>query len=792
MPPKASASRKHTKIMKKRPSRKNAKAIKKPGKNSGLNPSLNSDASQIGIRVEQPQPPASYQPLISLIDSEGMDEDKDEDEMEEEDDMEEADEHLAQPGPLQGYHQPFRQLGPPPDSWQLQRQHLGQPGPSHNYPPPLMQPRPLPDSRQLQRQHLGQPGPLHDYPPPLMQPRPLPDSRQLQQQHLGQPGPSHDYHSPLIQPGPPPDSWQLQRQQLEQPGPSHDYHPPLMQPGPPPDSRQLQQQPAPYAHTYGLPQIPFTPPELVSREAHHFDVPTPTTFRNIGRMHDRQREEERTRYLGHLPIDLPGIQKVFVYDPCRPPEGHRGQMFPTGVIRATGDITVTAPLPSRRELPPVSSTPPSPITTVAGPGPVANSPRSHPYAPQCSTNEKFKTMMEAAKSNMRCKVLLENAMPETGANATMAEAALSTARWDFMPDAEVPNYETCLKTLRTLTTTIRMAFKTRARHEVPVHYDLNRPLDANMEITHRKQRVPTLIENHAYLFLHETNDPDLLSPVNHPGVHAVIVAAVWETGFHTELDIDDVDALDNVISLGGAATHSVLMEHLSGRRQTVEFSVSSSSGAEYRFIQQHNLAIREVPAVYDASISSKKDLVERGISTISAMNGPYDNELARFILNLIRMQFWSTAALIQVWSYSYPALQWFVFTKSPASYRRFMVFFWDHFMLSFWNYFTVFIVTSPASEQGSLVSPETLDANSHAESPTINFDSDNATGARYNTPGARFWPQQPPSPVASGYSSQILTCRRNWERVTYLGPGSVVGSPTMNIRSPHASGTTFR
>jgi hypothetical protein len=63
-------------------------------------------------------------------------------------------------------------------------------------------------------------------------------------------------------------------------------------------------------------------------------------------------------------------------------------------------------------------------------------------------------MMDAAKFNMCCKVLLENTMPKTGINMAMVEAALSTARQDFMPDVEVPNYETCLKTLRTLTTTI--------------------------------------------------------------------------------------------------------------------------------------------------------------------------------------------------------------------------------------------------------------------------------------------------------------------------------------------------
>jgi hypothetical protein len=107
-----------------------------------------------------------------------------------------------------------------------------------------------------------------------------------------------------------------------------------------------------------------------------------------------------------------------------------------------------------------------------------------------------------------------------------------------------------------------------------------------------------------------------LSPVNHPGVFAVIIAAVWETTLHEELELDDVDSLDNLYSLGGAATHSVLMEHFSGRRQTVDFSASSTSGAEYRFIQQLNLDIRNDLAVHNDFVSSKTDLVQRGRSTV--------------------------------------------------------------------------------------------------------------------------------------------------------------------------------
>ncbi|KAG2030387.1 hypothetical protein BDR03DRAFT_1017199 [Suillus americanus] len=157
MPPKAGASHstknamntKHTKITRKCPSRKNAKAIKKPGKHTGLNPSLNSDASQISIHTEQPQPPVSYRELLPLIDLEGMDEDSEEDEMEE-DEIEEDVGYFGQPGSLQDYQQ-FRQPGLSLDLQQLQQ--LGQPGPSHDYyhHQRFRQPSPPPGPQQFQQ-----------------------------------------------------------------------------------------------------------------------------------------------------------------------------------------------------------------------------------------------------------------------------------------------------------------------------------------------------------------------------------------------------------------------------------------------------------------------------------------------------------------------------------------------------------------------------------------------------------------------------------------------------------------
>jgi hypothetical protein len=82
-----------------------------------------------------------------------------------------------------------------------------------------------------------------------------------------------------------------------------------------------------------------------------------------------------------------------------------------------------------------------------------------------------------------------------------------------------------------------------------------------------------------------------LSPVNYSGVFAIIIAAVWETALHEELELDDVDSLNNLFSLGGAATHLVFIEHFSRRCQIVDFLAFSTSSAEYCFIQQLNLDI---------------------------------------------------------------------------------------------------------------------------------------------------------------------------------------------------------
>lgn len=92
---------------------------------------------------------------------------------------------------------------------------------------------------------------------------------------------------------------------------------------------------------------------------------------------------------------------------------------------------------------------------------------------------------------------------------------------------------------------------------------------------------------------------------------------------------------------------------------------------------------------------------------------------------------------------------------------------------------------SPHARLGEDIDCVFFDANAYVGSPTINIDSYKATGATSNTPDDTFRPQRPPSAMA--YPPQITHARRR-ERVTYFGPGTVVGSPTVNIRSNRTSG----
>ncbi|KAG2363983.1 hypothetical protein BDR07DRAFT_1482957 [Suillus spraguei] len=134
MPPKATSK-------KRRPQCQNAKTIRKPGRNSGINPLLLSEQSQIGLDVEQTQHPMDYLELSMLVN-----EDPDTDNMEEYEDDEESHFHLTlpylQPTP------PAHNYRPPPPTHNYQEDLFGpssrDPCPSSHYAPPLSFSQPAP------------------------------------------------------------------------------------------------------------------------------------------------------------------------------------------------------------------------------------------------------------------------------------------------------------------------------------------------------------------------------------------------------------------------------------------------------------------------------------------------------------------------------------------------------------------------------------------------------------------------------------------------------------------------
>lgn len=105
------------------------------------------------------------------------------------------------------------------------------------------------------------------------------------------------------------------------------------------------------------------------------------------------------------------------------------------------------------------------------------------------------------------------------------------------------------------------------------------------------------------------------SHVNHPAVITTIIRTVWGGVLYEALDFDDVDKLDNLFSIGGAAVGSSLMEYEeSGVHKTVPFAPSSRSSAEYGAIQHHNEVVRRTPELYRASRTLRQSLVARGMS----------------------------------------------------------------------------------------------------------------------------------------------------------------------------------
>ncbi|KAG2148699.1 uncharacterized protein EDB93DRAFT_1144340 [Suillus bovinus] len=99
------------------------------------------------------------------------------------------------------------------------------------------------------------------------------------------------------------------------------------------------------------------------------------------------------------------------------------------------------------------------------------------------------------------------------------------------------------------------------------------------------------------------------------------------------------------------------------------------------------------------------------------------------------------------------------------------------------------------TETGPCAPPTDVDCmifgpESSVVSPTFNIDSQDATGATHSVPadGSSLGLSAQRLPSTGAYQPQTVQTMTR-ERVMYFAPGTTVGSPTFNIRSPRGSGT---
>ncbi|KAG1895947.1 uncharacterized protein F5891DRAFT_1193560 [Suillus fuscotomentosus] len=372
------------------------------------------------------------------------------------------------------------------------------------------------------------PQPDHDPIPQHYQPLPYYPLPQMQYDYLPPSSPPHDprFHN-----------------QLSVPSSSQ-------QPAPPPPP------PSPDTYDY-LPNVPMFE-DLVPPGIQELEHTTRSRFRGLDRMRGEHLERQRARCAAQVGTNVPGIRTVFIYNPrCHPAESQRGQLITTGVIRPTSEVSVTAPIPSRRQLL-------APIT------PSSPQPNADPGLRQLKDKE-LKDVKKEAKQVMRRKVLLENAMLTTEHNTEMAKEAFLEAVGRVVSGGS------------------------------------QRP-DTRSLTDHRETTVALLLINHRYLF----KDPTIMSPVNHPTVIETICNSLWTTHLHEALDFDELDKFDNLFSIGGTAVHNTLLEFQDGVYKSVQFSPASLSATEYKAIQTHNMIVRDTPTLHAASLSVKQNMIALG------------------------------------------------------------------------------------------------------------------------------------------------------------------------------------
>ncbi|KAG2118342.1 hypothetical protein BD769DRAFT_1390681 [Suillus cothurnatus] len=618
------------------PQHKNAKSIKKPGRNSGINPLLLPEQSQVRINVEQTQRLMDFLELTRLA---NKDFDTD-DEMEEHEDDKEF-YYVPPPSnsfpslhamlPAHTFYHEDSHSAVETLQWMPTELSLRMDSSSDNS--EISLPMPGLSSRDTLPLSLGQPeqccvnpGPSNREVPPSLcyGPPPRFDS---------QPEfPSLLYPSPPIFDGQP-------EQHFVTPGPSNrEVAFPSLCYAPPPrfEDQPEQHATARLSNTFTswhyAPSLIFDPPKypehyppsneppiqsfvesLIPPSIQELEWPTTSIFKDTQQMQEHHEGRDRVWHSHRTHLDFPGICRVFVYEATCPMEGRQGQLIPTGVIRATNKTTVLALVPSSQILPPPLL--PTMNTDTADRTSQLDHTRQ-PNLPQFLTTMDQTEVMKEAKQIMRRKVMLENVMPDTATNKAMARVALLEATKYLVPTTLLDtlahiicHYEVSVKTICTITTTVRTVFKREACNAVliPDHYGLSLLFsDVRSEANHRQDTVAPLLINQAYLF----EDPSIWSPVNHPAVITTITCALWGSILHEALNFDNVNTLDNLFSIGGAAVGSSLMEYEdSGVQKTVQFAPSSQSSAEYGAIQLHNKVVHRTPDLHCASRALREVMV---------------------------------------------------------------------------------------------------------------------------------------------------------------------------------------
>ncbi|KAG1862926.1 hypothetical protein C8R48DRAFT_773663 [Suillus tomentosus] len=328
------------------------------------------------------------------------------------------------------------------------------------------------------------------------------------------------------------------------------------------------------------------------------DTPPPPTVHGAERLSDRLRDEQ-IRPMRTSPYPLPGLRKVSVFGPCRIDEGYRGQWQNTGVIYNVAPKHPTARDLPRMTLPPLDITVPGPQQpTPAHPLPTQSRdathprndsgssgpqqptlPHSHPIQSHNDTGSSDAVPPPAARAYARaCRP--DNGVPTNEENIAMARAALSDtiATHVTIPPGRyyLPDEDKFIISLTKITNTLRTA-----RTVVLFAYDLELDIwDTSCEITHKQNIVPMLTTHSQCLFkMQEMMIGGVLKNVpvlEHTALIHVVMDILWVNGFYKDLDLQDLQALDGVIALTGAAICSAIQEYEMGVWKRINFSTAKS------------------------------------------------------------------------------------------------------------------------------------------------------------------------------------------------------------------------